>query len=227
MTSTSAGPPPLSVRVARITPAPRAPRPDDPTPRQPPARLFGGTTLGDLGANKRIVPRPSAGKAKVEDPVLRRAREVMLHLPRSEVPASGSGKGKDKGVRDAVFKVPELPARARRKQGDGGTDVFGAVEPPLPQSANGKGKGKAEDGKTGNALEDANKLVRVCHLARFTCRRMLTCFPGAEKVDCSPSFQCRDTSVTRRVQGRVWFRLPWGFICARKWFCSRSDDGAR
>ncbi|KAF8554840.1 hypothetical protein OG21DRAFT_1508486 [Imleria badia] len=172
-TSTSVGPPPLSVRVARITPAPRAPRPDDPTPRRPPARLFGGTTLGDLGANKRIVARPSAGKEKekekVEDPVLRRAREVMLHLPRSEVPANASGKQKDKGVRDATFKVPELPVKARRKQGDAGTDVFGAVEPPRPLSVNGKGKGKAEEGESGNTIEEANKLVlkklSVLHLS--------------------------------------------------------------
>ncbi|KAH0829054.1 hypothetical protein J3R83DRAFT_2511 [Lanmaoa asiatica] len=176
-TSTSAGPPPLSVRVARIMPAPRAPRPDDPTPRQPPAHLFGGTTLGNLGANKRIVPRPATSRAKekekVEDPVLRRAREVMLHLPRSKVPANGSSKAKDRSVRgsasqqsqrDTVFKVPELPAKARRKQRDAGTDVFGAVEPPQPQSVAGKGKGKAtapdrENVENGNSIECANKLV--------------------------------------------------------------------
>ena len=171
-TSTSVGPPPLSVRVARITPAPRAPRPDDPTPRQPPAQLFGDTTLGDLGANKRIVVRPNAGKAKVEDPVLHRARQVMLHLPRSEAPANASGKDKDKRVRDAQFKVPELPVKARRKQGDAGTDVFGTVEPPRPHSVNGKGKGKAENGDMGNTIEEANKLVRVCRLARLIGRRM-------------------------------------------------------
>lgn len=171
-TSTSAGPPPLSVRVARIMPSPRAPRPDDPTPRQPPAHVFGATTFGDLGANKRIVARPTAGKAKekgkVEDHVLRRAREVMLHLPRSKAPTRGDGEAKEKerSGRDAVFKVPELPVKARRKQGDAATDVFGAVEPPRPQSANGKGKGKARDGEAGNTIEGANKLVRVFH---FTC----------------------------------------------------------
>ena len=161
----------------------------------------------------------------MEDDVVRRARQVMLHLPRTEVPASGSGKEKEKSVRDGVFKVPEVPARARRKQADAGMDVFGAVEPPRPQSVDGKGKGKAEEGKTGNALEDANK--RVCHLARFTRRRMLTRIPGAEKADRPPSFQCRDSPVTRRVQGRVWLRLPWGYVCAREWFRSRSGDGAR
>lgn len=133
------------MRVARITPAPRAPRPDDPTPRQPPARLFGGATLGDLGANKRIVARP----VKVEDHVLRRAREVMLHLPRSE---GSSGKEKDKEERNAVFKMPELPAKARRKQGEAGTDVFGAVALPRPQSA---------DDEIGNTIEDANRRVRI------------------------------------------------------------------
>lgn len=167
-TSTSAGQPPLSVRVARIMPAPRPPRPDDPTPRQPPAHVFGATTLGDLGANKRIVARPTAGKGKVEDHVVRRAREVMLHLPRSKAPPRGNGetKEKEKSGRGAVFKVPELPVKARRKQGDAATDVFGAVEPPRPQSANGKGKGQVEDGEAGSTIEDANKIVRVVH---FTC----------------------------------------------------------
>ncbi|KAG6382060.1 hypothetical protein JVT61DRAFT_697 [Boletus reticuloceps] len=142
--SSSAGPPPLSMRVARIMPAPRAPRPDDPTPRQPPTRLFGDTTLSDLGANKRIVARPTVGKAKektkVDDHVLRRAREVMLHLPRSEGSANGSvkEKAKEKSVRDSGFKVPEIPAKARRKQGGTGTDVFGAVEPPRPRSVHEK-----------------------------------------------------------------------------------------
>ncbi|KAG8220447.1 hypothetical protein J3R82DRAFT_3141 [Butyriboletus roseoflavus] len=190
-TSSSAGTPPLSMRVARITPAPRAPRPDDPTPRQPPAHLFGNTPLGDLGANKRIISRPNTGKArervkdkeKMDEQVLRRARDVMLNLPRSKIPTNGSSKAKDRRVRggahqqsqrDAVFKAPELPATVRRKQGEAGTDVFGAVEPPQPQSANGKGKGKAtvvnrEDGGIGNAIEGANKLVlkklAVHHLA--------------------------------------------------------------
>lgn len=221
-TSSSAGTPPLSMRVARITPAPRAPRPDDPTPRQPPAHLFGTTPLADLGANKRIIPRSNTGKAKekAEDQVLRRAREVMLHLPRSKVPANGSSKGKERRARDAVFKVPELPATARRKQGGAGMDVFGTVEPPQPQSANAKGKGKAtvadrEDSEIGNAIEGANKLVRVFHLARFIIPDALL---GAEKAGCPSSCRCRDIPVSFRVQGYFWFRVPWGLVCTGTFF---------
>lgn len=189
-TSTSAGPPPLSVRVAQITSAPRAPRPDDPTPRQPPANLLGNTTFGDLGANKRIVARPAMGqdrskvkergkeKNKMEDQVVRRAREVMLHLPRSKVPANGSSKAQDKRVQGdvhqqsqkyAVFKVPELPANARRKQGDGGTDVFGAVEPAQSRFVKGKiTVTDREDGEADNTIEGANKLVGIFYLAYFS-----------------------------------------------------------
>lgn len=173
-TSTSVEPPPpLSIRVARITSAPRAPRPDDPTPRKPPTHVFGSTTLGDLGANKRIIPRPSTGhdkgkakdKDKEEDNVLRRARDVMLHLPRSNMNGRGKAKDKSASQRKDDFKVPELPAKVRRKQGGAGTDVFGAVELPQPQSStNGKGKGKAAvvdgDIAIANPIEDANKLVR-------------------------------------------------------------------
>lgn len=238
-TSTSAGPSPLSVRVARITSAPRAPRPDDPTPRQPPAHLVNDTTLVDLGANKRIVPRLAAGqergkgkergKEKVEDQVLRRAREVMLHLPRSKVPANGSSKAKDKRVRDPVFKVPELPAKARRKHGDARTDVFGAIEPPQPQSAIGKGKGKTtvdrEDGELGNAIESANKLVRVLPFGVLHVSMYHDALLGIEEVGRPPSFRCRDITVTLRVQGHFRFRLPWRRVRACKSFfvCSRSD----
>lgn len=177
-TSTSVGPPPLNVRVARITPAPRAPRPDDPTPRQPPVHLFGGTTFSELGKQKRIVPRSSMdqdkGKGKdkeKEDHVLRRAREVMLHLPRSHVNGRGKHKHKSAGQCEGDFKVPELPAKVRQKQGGAGTDVFGAVELPEPQSqssAHGKGKGKVavveDDNANTNSIEDANKLVRDAFL---------------------------------------------------------------
>ena len=97
--------------------------------------------------------------------MLRRAREVMLHLPRSNVNG-------DKVQRDA-FKVPELPAKARRKQG---MDVFGAVELPC---ASGKDKGKAndvgDDTAIASAIEDANKLVRGAFLTVSTGQFSLRC----------------------------------------------------
>ncbi|KIK96340.1 hypothetical protein PAXRUDRAFT_826052 [Paxillus rubicundulus Ve08.2h10] len=192
---------PLTIRVARITPAPRPPRPDDPTPRKPPAHLYGGSAIRELGANKRIKPRSVSGKDKAkakewdEDDIVRRAREVMLHLPGSNVPVNARAKAKDKrmvsvadkakqrsggkgqpSLKDSVFKVPELPAKARRKQEDAGTDVFGIVEPPLTSTngAGARGKGKAKDaaldGEDGeSSTEAANKVVlkksAVRHLA--------------------------------------------------------------
>lgn len=179
-TSTSGGPPPLSIRVARITPAPRAPRPDDPTPRQPPVHILGSTTLADLGANKRIIQRSSTGqvkgkakeKDKMEDPVLRRARDVMLHLPRPNVNGRGKEKERNPGQREAGFKVPELPAKVRRKQGTG-TDVFGTVTLPEPQSGKCERKTVVVDGDNAvaNPVEDANKLVCGASLALMPTRK--------------------------------------------------------
>ncbi|KAH7883318.1 hypothetical protein F5I97DRAFT_225706 [Phlebopus sp. FC_14] len=185
--------PPLTIRVARLTPAPRAPRPDDPTPRQPPAHLLSASHIGELGANKRIRPESIKGKWKEQEEgdIVRRAREVMLHLPGSKTPANGRRKEKipekDNAidnqkhkkerakVGETVFKVPELPVKARRKQGGGRADVFGAVE-PLQSLPAGKGKAKAtendvdaEDAEGVGSVEAANKLVlkkaAVRHLA--------------------------------------------------------------
>ncbi|OJA14140.1 hypothetical protein AZE42_06720 [Rhizopogon vesiculosus] len=127
-TSSSVHTPTLAIRVARITPAARAPRPDDPTPRKPPLHLITrNQSIGDLAANTRIRPK---GNAKEESEVVRRAREVMLHLPSSK--SRGRGKEKDKGKGTAVFKVPALPARKGDHAAD--MDVFGPV---------GDAKGKA------------------------------------------------------------------------------------
>jgi len=185
VSSSTSHTPPLVVRVARITPAPRAPRPDDPTPRKPPAQSF----IGSLGASKRISVRPMTIKVSgvaeqgEEDNVVRRAKEVMLHLPRQTgVPSAverkaqrskqknkESGKDQPKPRGCAVFKVPDVPQKARRN--DTRSDVFGAVEhPPDPVNGSGgtgKGKGRAVDVAIeveGNecieSTEAANKLVR-------------------------------------------------------------------
>ncbi|KAF9222459.1 hypothetical protein BS17DRAFT_190673 [Gyrodon lividus] len=210
----SAGSSPLTIRVARLTPAPRPPRPDDPTPRKPPAHLFNGSAIREIGANTRIKPRSISGKDKAkakerdEDDAVRRAREVMLHLPRSNVPVNGGARVTDKriesaadkakqkshrkdqsGFGDSVFKVPALPAKARRKQEDAGTDVFGTVEPPRTpaEGSGGKGKGKArdaglekEDSVSARSIEAANKLAlkhsAVHHLANAGISRTHTEF---------------------------------------------------
>jgi len=68
----------------------------------------------------------------------------MLHLPRSKASANRNGKI---GDRNGNLMVPQLPAKVRRKQGDPGTDVFGAVEPPRRQSK-GRGRGPAQIGRS-------------------------------------------------------------------------------
>ncbi|KAG0700224.1 hypothetical protein DFH29DRAFT_1056421 [Suillus ampliporus] len=69
----------LTIRAARITPATRAPRPDDPTPRKPPLQLLTRKqTIGELAVNTRI---------KV----------------------NANGKGEDSEVKRKYFKVPALP----------------------------------------------------------------------------------------------------------------------
>ncbi|KAG2048804.1 hypothetical protein BDR06DRAFT_1012725 [Suillus hirtellus] len=68
--------PSITIHVARIIPATRAPRTDDPTPRKLPQHLLTRTqSIGELAVDMRI-------KVKGDDSeVVRRTREVMLHLP--------------------------------------------------------------------------------------------------------------------------------------------------
>lgn len=141
--------PSLKIHVARIAPATRAPRPDDPTPRKPPQHLLARThSIGELAANTRI-------KVKGDDSeVVRRAREVMLHLPNSK--PRGRGKDKDRG--GAVFKVPALPAKKTNHASD--ADVFGPV-------SDAKGKLRAVDEGIGD-IEQENKSI----IKKFTVRHL-------------------------------------------------------
>ncbi|OBZ69718.1 hypothetical protein A0H81_10078 [Grifola frondosa] len=130
----------LHILAARIFPGPppvaRLPRPDDPTPRRPPL-AFGTKRKRELSgpANElddEIKRSKTSGKGKaVEDEAMVRAREVMLHMPKSGpvLVARMQALGKDVRVGNsrsgAMFKVPRLPARVSSV--DGGADVFGAV----------------------------------------------------------------------------------------------------
>ncbi|EGO00806.1 hypothetical protein SERLA73DRAFT_167044 [Serpula lacrymans var. lacrymans S7.3] len=173
--STSASPP-VQIHVARITTAPRSvprrPRPDDPTPRKPPSILSAKRSLDSydmVNNSKRIKSSLGTGKGKGkavdEDETLKRAREVMLHLPRQ-----GSGTISQKG--EPVFKVPLLPSRAVLKPKGGGKgkvnpnveiDVFGAVG---HLDSKDKNKRKAEENdalveteESACDFEQANKVV--------------------------------------------------------------------
>jgi len=130
-TSSSGNTPSIIIRVARIAPATRAPRPDDPTPRKPPLHLIDRKqTIGELAANARIRVK---GSANEDSEVVKRAREVMLHLPNSK--PRGRGKEKERGnekerekekeTRGTIFKVPALPAGRRDHAAD--MDIFGPV----------------------------------------------------------------------------------------------------
>ncbi|KAG1779542.1 hypothetical protein EV702DRAFT_1084977 [Suillus placidus] len=140
--------PSLTIHVARITPATRAPRPDDPTPRKPPQHLLTRTqSIGELAANTRIKVKGD------ESEVVRRAREVMLHLPNSKPRA----RGKDRERGGAVFKVPVLPANKTNHAPD--ADVFGPISD--------KGKARAVDEVIGD-IEQENKSI----IKKFTVRHL-------------------------------------------------------
>lgn len=157
--TSDASPETLHILAGRILshppqPAVRAPRPDDPTPRRPPA-LVGGAT-------KRKGPDPDAAlsttlgkRAKSiveEDEQVRRAREVMLHGPK----VAGLKRSKSSKAADS-FKVPQLPARAGSMDSlsfESSRDLFAAAD------AGGKGKGKEVAEQPGSSeLEKANKTV--------------------------------------------------------------------
>ncbi|KAG0692094.1 hypothetical protein DFH29DRAFT_1009424 [Suillus ampliporus] len=114
------------------------PRPDDPTPRKPPIHtLTRKQTIRELAANTRI--KINANGKEDDSEVVRRAREVMLHLPNSK----SCRRGKEK---ERAFKVPALPANHAPD-----ADVFGLVSDP-------KGKARAVDEGIGD-IEQENKSV--------------------------------------------------------------------
>jgi hypothetical protein len=133
----------VQLSVARLTPRPpaqqvqkRVPRPDDPTPRKPPAfYLQGLKRAGSLGA--------SVGELK-------------------RVAALGSGVrlGAANAEGDRVFKVPEVP---RSMKGDVFGDIAEISRVNCAESKSGKGKQKSEEGPMVNELsfEKANKNVSV------------------------------------------------------------------
>lgn len=153
--STSASAPEtLHILAARILPhapqpAPRAPRPDDPTPRRPPALL---APQKRKASDSDVRAAQKRAKAAEADAQVRLAREVMLHGPRA-----GLKRAKSKPA-DA-FKVPQLPARAGSLDGAAFEATQGAAD---ASEAGVKGKGKEKDNVElpgSSELEKANKTV--------------------------------------------------------------------
>lgn len=168
MASTSISPPKvLHLLAARILPGPppppsfRMPRPDDPTPRKPPAS-FGAKRKRDtsgvpfdlsaaVGA-KRTKTGDAKGKGRAgamdEEAMRKAAAEVMLRMPKPGVKSlnvKALGKDARVGVKKDVFKVPSVPVRRTASE----SDVFGSV-------ANGPSDAPGADG----GIEKENKMVR-------------------------------------------------------------------
>lgn len=127
----------------RAVPA-RAPRPDDPIPRRPPAFF-----IRDLKRTGSRDLKRTASSSKLP-PIKRQKTVGALGELGSEVRLGA-------GVEEGMFKVPEVPKQAKGKGKERERDVFGEVV----GAAAAKGKQKAED--AGDAgLEKANRNVRTC-----------------------------------------------------------------
>ncbi|TFY81099.1 hypothetical protein EWM64_g2910 [Hericium alpestre] len=144
---------------------PRLPRPDDPSPRLPPLISFGrkrmlSTDEDDAPSKRQRSNSKPGGRALSrsqsvasigdDDETMKHARDVMLNMPKAG-PSSQFDGGPRKLARtlsvkqeDAVFKVPPLPAKIK-KRGD-------------TPSAKGKGK-EREVSDLSKELEKANKSV--------------------------------------------------------------------
>ncbi|KAG1726963.1 uncharacterized protein EDB91DRAFT_1316386 [Suillus paluster] len=151
--------PSLTIRVARITPATRGPCPDDPAPRKPPLHLLTSKwTIGELAANTRIKVDAANGKGEGSE-VVRRAKEVMLHLPNSKL----RGRGEDRQGNRWYIQSARSPAKKTSHVADG--DVFGPV-------SDSKGKTRAVDEEISD-IEQENKYClsfpRPTHLCTQHC----------------------------------------------------------
>ncbi|KAF9477878.1 hypothetical protein BDN70DRAFT_79522 [Pholiota conissans] len=141
----------IRLYVGRVTPQPaqpqvkpRGPRPDDPTPRRPPAFFIRDLkrtgSLNNIGGLKRVA---SSGGATTG--------------PLKKQKTLGAVAGLGSGVRlgeEVVFKVPDLPKQAKGKGKE--KDVFGDVSEVQRGVASANGKQKADD-KSEAGLEKASK----------------------------------------------------------------------
>jgi hypothetical protein len=159
--------PELRLLAARIVPAPppksRLPRPDDPTPRQPPLVAF---------CEKQS---KSSIKAK-EEHAPKRAKDIMRKIQKV-APTSVNGTS-DAASRHA-FKVPEIPHKLNGRLKEVG-DVFWASFASKDDPDTRKTKVNPDD------LDKKNKSVIILHYS-FPSILHLIRSTGSQKIRCSLS----------------------------------------
>jgi hypothetical protein len=157
----------LQMYAARILTAPlsstsRIPRPDDPTPRKPPAYFNSNTkrkrelSTATLGLDNSIKRSRSGCDDPEEDEQVVIAREVMLR----GLQATHISKPPREKSQTEKFKIPSLPSRTTSLTGvdtasQSSMDVFGSLGAVKPKDKDGSG----DHGYT--ELEKANKTVGV------------------------------------------------------------------
>ena len=172
MNSTADYPNAVELSVARLTQRPlapqvqkRVPRPDDPTPRKPPAFFLQELKrTGSLGAGCKELKRVASGNI-VELGATKR-QKLMNGTGIAADLGSGVRLGVDNAEGDRVFKVPAVPKQTKSKL-KGKEDVFGDIAEVIRvnsvESTSGKGKHKSGEVPVLNevAFEKANKNVSV------------------------------------------------------------------
>lgn len=157
----------IQLSVARLTPRPlaqhvqkRVPRPDDPTPRKPPAFFLqelkrAGSMGGSVGGLKRVASGSIIGIGGTKKQKLTNGIGIAADL------GGGVRLGAANSQADRVFKVPEMPRQMKGKKEKEKEDVFGDIT----EVKSGKGKQKSEEGPVVNEMsfEKTNKNVSNSH----------------------------------------------------------------
>ncbi|KAF8957338.1 hypothetical protein BDZ97DRAFT_1846965 [Flammula alnicola] len=137
---------------------PRAPRPDDPIPRKPPAFFIRDLkrtgSLGVVGGSREL-KRVASGSILGVGP-LKKQKTLNENGIAADL-GSGVRLGASDIDGDRVFKVPELPRQAQAKGKGKEKDVFGDVS-EVGRIASAKGKQKVDDNDEAG-LEKVNKNV--------------------------------------------------------------------
>ncbi|KAF9237870.1 hypothetical protein BU15DRAFT_75671 [Melanogaster broomeanus] len=168
--SASCESPPLTIRVARLAPAPRALVRMTRHPANHPHTYLAILRSESLDTTNALNRGPYVVKTRRkavhdEDDVIRRAREVMLHLPGSKVLVNGRARVKDKWIGSAADKMKQKQHDKDQKNlEDSGWTSLELLN--LTTSMNRKGKGKArdpgferEDSESVGSIEATNKVV--------------------------------------------------------------------